>query len=170
MRFERVDVPNVDQLYIRMHETWWTSHGAVMTFVKNSSLAFTTPTKPLTEATVALVSAGGVHLKDQEPFDMENRLGDPSFRLIPNDTPIDDLRFTHDHYDHTNADRDPNCMFPLDVLRGLVREGLVGAAAPTHVGFTGWIAKTDVLIKESAPRVAERLREDGVDAAILTGG
>jgi D-proline reductase (dithiol) PrdB len=170
MKFERLSVPNVDQLYIRMHETWWVSHGAAMTFVKNSSLAFTVPTKPLTEATVALVSAGGVHLKDQEPFDMENRLGDPSFRLIPGDAAPEDLRFTHDHYDHTNADRDPDCMFPLEALRALARDGRVGAVAPTHVGFTGWIPKTDVLIKESVPRVAERLRQDGVDVAVLTGG
>ena len=170
MPFERVNLADVDQLYIRMHETWWTSHGAVMTFVKNTSLAFTKPTKPLTEARVALVSAGGVHLKDQEPFDMENRHGDPTFRLIPGDARTEDLRFTHDHYDHTNADRDPNCMFPLDILRALVNEGRVGAAAPTHIGFTGWIAKTDTLVKESVPRVAERLRQDGVDVAILTGG
>ena len=101
MRFERVSLADIDQLYIRMHETWWRSHGSVMAYVKNTSLAFTAPAKPMVEARVALVSAGGVHLKDQPPFDMENRLGDVTFRLIPADTPVSDLRFTHDHYDHT---------------------------------------------------------------------
>jgi D-proline reductase (dithiol) PrdB len=170
MRFARVDLADIDQLYIRMHERWWQSHGPVMTYVKNASLAFTRPAKAVTEACVALITTGGIHLKDQLPFDMENRLGDATYRLIPGDTPLGDLRFTHDHYDHTSADRDPNCMFPLEPLRELAREGRIKAAAPTHVGFSGWIPKTEPLVKESVPRVIERLKQDGVDVALLTGG
>ena len=170
MRFARVDLADVDQLYIRMHERWWQSHGPVMTYVKNASLAFTVPARPMPEARVALITTGGAHHKDQPPFDLDNRIGDPSFRLIPSDTPLSDLRFAHDHYDHTSADLDPNCMFPLERLRELARDGRIKAVASMHVGFSGWIPKTEALVKEFVPRVAERLKADGTDVALLTGG
>jgi D-proline reductase (dithiol) PrdB len=170
MEFERVTLADIDQLYIRMHERWWASHGDVMTYVKNQSLAFAVPSKPPSQATVALISTGGVHLQDQEPFDMVNRVGDSSVRFIPRDARLDDLLFTHDHYDHTGADRDPNCMFPLGHLRDFAAEGRIGAAAPSHAGLSGWIPRTEVLTKTTVPQIIERFKDEGVDVALLTGG
>ena len=170
MQYERVDLADVDQLYIRMHERWWASHGAVMVYIKNQSVAFTTPSKPKAQATVALVTTGGAHRKDQIPFDMTSRVGDPTVRFIPYDTPSADLLFTHDHYDHTSADKDPNCMFPLEHLRAFASEGVIGAVAPTHVGVSGWIPGPEALLKNTVPQIIERLKEDGVDVALLTGG
>jgi D-proline reductase (dithiol) PrdB len=170
MRFEPVHLADVDQLYIRMHERWWASHGDVMTFVKNASLAFTRPARPMAEATVALVTTGGVHLKTQEPFDMASRVGDSSVRFIPNDAALADLWFTHDHYDHSSADVDPNCMFPLGHLRAFAAEGTIGAAAQTHAGLSGWIPRTEELVTATVPQIVARFKDEGVDVALLTGG
>ena len=69
--------------------------------------------RPASDTTVALITAGGVHLADQAPFDMQDPEGDGSFRIIPRQTRQADLRITHDYYDHAAADKDVNCVLPL---------------------------------------------------------
>jgi len=170
MEFERVELGDVENLYIRMHERWWSSHGEVMVYIKNQSVAFTPPAKPMRLATVALITTGGAHLNTQPPFDLTSRTGDSSVRFIPNDAPYGDLLFTHDHYDHTSADKDPNCMFPLEHLQALASERVIGASAPVHVGLSGWIPRPDALLKSSVPKIIERFKADAVDVALLTGG
>ena len=54
-------------------------------FVENPGIPWTPVTKPLSQSVVALVTTAGVHLKSQEPFDMEDPDGDPSFRAIPSE-------------------------------------------------------------------------------------
>ena len=79
----------------------------------------------LSKATVAIVTAGGVHLKEQEPFNTADELGDLTFRVIPDDADTSQLLVSHHHYDHADADSDINVVFPLDVLRDLKAEGFV---------------------------------------------
>ncbi len=83
---------------------------------------FTPVTKPLSEMTIALASACGAHLKSDARF---NLAGDTSFREIPDDTPTSELMISHGGYDNSDANRDINCMFPLDRLHELVKEGFI---------------------------------------------
>ena len=53
---------------------------------------FTELNKPLNKCKVAFITAGGIHKKDQTPF---NTSGDFSYRTIPFDTPSDQLMVTH---------------------------------------------------------------------------
>lgn len=170
MQFERAVLQDVEDSYKKIHERWRVSHGDVITFERNSRVAFTPLSKPMREATVALVSTGGVHLTDQRPYDMASRVGDMSLRFIPAEAQPRDLLFTHDHYDHTSADVDPNCMFPLEHLRSVAREGLIGSVAATHIGASGWIPRPGPFLKDAVPQIVDRFRADGVDVALLTGG
>lgn len=77
-------------------------------------------TKRLSECRVAIVTTAGVHLKGEPPFDMFDKDGDHSFRAIPLSAPTDALKITHDYYDHTDAEKDINIVFPIDRLKGLV--------------------------------------------------
>ena len=95
--------------------------------------------KPLSECNVALVSTAGVHLKSQQAHDLLNPHGGVSFREIPGDTHLSDVAVDHVYYDTTDANKDPNCVFPLDRLRELVNMGTIGAIAPMHYGFMGFI-------------------------------
>jgi len=128
--------------------------------------------RPLPEARVALVTAGGVHLADQPPFDMANPDGDGSFRVIPRGVGPAELRITHDYYDHAAADRDTNCVLPLDRLEELARAGEIGAVAPRHVGMMGHLsgAALGVLVDRSAGEIAALFREDGVDLVLAVPG
>lgn len=137
---------------------------------RNTRIAFHRLQKPLSELRVALATSSGVYVKDQPPFDMVARAGDRSVRWIPADVDSRDLRFAHDHYDHTDADRDPNCVFPIDRLRELAAAGAIGSVAAAHVGFMGFIPQPDLFVSETVPEVASRLVRDGVDVAVLSPG
>ena len=125
--------------------------------------------KPVRECKVALVTTGGVHLKTQEPFDMENPDGDPTFREIPGGAARDALTITHDYYDHRGADVDLNVVFPLERLKELADEGAIGGVSPVHLSFMGHIDAELVerLVEETAPAAARRLREAGAEVALL---
>src|SRR5919199_3040236 len=99
---------------------------------------FTPFDRELQKSTIAIVTAGGVHLKDQEPFNIADELGDLTYRVIPPDVDSSELMVTHHHYDHTDADQDINVVFPVDVLRELVAEEFVGEVARKHIGYMGY--------------------------------
>ena len=54
-------------------------------------------TKPLKDATLALITTAGLHLPTQPPFDFKVRGGDFSFREIPYDVDVADLQISHPH-------------------------------------------------------------------------
>ena len=139
-------------------------------FTPNESIAWAPLRRPLTQCRVALVSTAGVHLKSQPAHDLLNPHGDPSFREIPGDTPARALAVDHSHYDTSDANADPNCVFPIDRLRELARMGVVGAVAPLHFGLMGFIPDGRLLRDTTAPIVAERLLDSGADAVVLTPG
>jgi D-proline reductase (dithiol) PrdB len=134
-----------------------------------SDVPFVPFTLPLSAARVALISTGGVHLRSQPPFTMQDTHGDPSYRVIPADTALDQITITHDYYDHRDADQDLNILFPMGILRELVGEGHVGSLA-TCYGFMGHIEPPHVatLITRSAPQVAGKLGQERVDAVLLS--
>ena len=128
--------------------------------------------KAVDKSRVAIVTTAGVHLKDQTPFDMKDPLGDPTFREIPDAAPLDDIRITHDYYDHTDAEKDINIVFPVERLREAVAAGEAGSVAPLHFSFMGHIdgEYVETLYNETAPAVAAKLKENGTDIALFTPG
>ena len=125
----------------------------------------------LSRATVAIVTAGGVHLKGQEPFNTADELGDLSFRIIPPEADASQLMVTHHHYDHADADRDINVVFPLDPLRDLQREGFIREVAKKHVGYMGYTMQLKAMYEGTAPEIANEIdRGSRADVVVLTGG
>ncbi len=124
--------------------------------------------KELKDSRVALVSTAGVHLKEDEPFD--TRGSDPTYRILPSNAKMEDLMITHGHYDDSQAHLDINVVFPIDRLRELKEEGIIGSIAVNFYTFRGYIPKTRPLTKKSAPEVANALVKDEVDIAVLTPG
>ena len=125
----------------------------------------------LSRATVAIVSAGGVHLRDQEPFNIADELGDLTFRVIPPDAAASELVVTHHHYDHRDADEDINVVFPVDVLRDLVEEGFIQEVARKHIGYMGYTMQLKAMYEGTAPEIANEIdRGSRADLVVLTGG
>ena len=90
--------------------------------------------KELKDMTIALATAAGVHHKEQERF---NLAGDFTWRKITDTMPSSELMVSHGGYDNSDVNKDINCMFPIDRIHELAKEGFIKACAPVHAGFMG---------------------------------
>lgn len=122
---------------------------------------------PLRQARITLVTAGGAMVRGEPPFD---RAGDSTFRAIPAETPANELEFGVTSYDHTDVNRDPNCMFPLERARELAAAGEIGGLTAFHFGMQGGGGDMEAIRTQLAPALIERLKSQGTDAVLLTGG
>ncbi len=82
------------------------------------SIPFTPLSKPLSEATLALVTSAGISLKTDPPFDMEREKkegtwGDRSFRAIPRGSTAADVNVNHLHINTQFILQDINVILPL---------------------------------------------------------
>ena len=121
--------------------------------------------KPLSACVVAVVSSGGIYLPGMPPFSPDKN--DLTFRQIPLDADLAKALISHNHYQHEDAERDPNVIFPVGQLRELARRGLIGAPARLNFTFMGRIFKRNALLNWMAPSLWAALRQEEVDAALL---
>jgi len=129
-------------------------------------------TRPLAEARIGLVTTAGVHLRSDSPFDMSDSTGDPELRVVPSGADAGDLMITHDYYDHADADQDINIVFPVERLREMAREGIIGGVTRRFISFMGHIDTNHFprFLEDQLPRAAAMLLEDGADAVLVTPG
>lgn len=120
--------------------------------------------KPLAECRVGLVASGGIYATGQMAFHFKD---DASFRAIPTDVKTADLRTAHFAYDQTDARRDPNVVFPIDTLRGLAKEGVIGSLTRHAFTFMGGIYSSRKVREGLAPLLAERLVAEQADLVVL---
>ncbi|MCF8052400.1 MAG: glycine/betaine/sarcosine/D-proline family reductase selenoprotein B [Desulfobacterales bacterium] len=107
--------------------------------------------------TFALVTSGGLYLKDsQPPFDTESIHGDTSFREIPKSASQDDFGIAHAHYDHSLAEQDINIIFPLQRFIELEKEKIIGRFADTHYSFS-YVNDAATLVKKTVPDLISRI-------------
>lgn len=124
-------------------------------------------TKELKEMRVALATAAGVHLKTDKRF---NLAGDTTFRAIPNTATVDEMMVSHGGYDNGDVNKDINCMFPIDRLHELASEGYIKEVAPIHYGFMGGGGDQTAFTEVTGPEIAAKLKEENVDAVVMTAG
>lgn len=77
------------------------------------------------------------------------------------------MSVSHLHIDTRLADRDLNCVLPLERAAELSAEGALGELAPTHYSFMGYLPRAETFLAESVPRMIERMRSEEVDAVLL---
>jgi D-proline reductase (dithiol) PrdB len=154
-------VPSLARKFTASYEPW-----------KSLDIPWTPVTTALEHSKIAIVTTAGVHHKDQMPFNMKDRDGDPSYRTIDITRSLSSLMITHDYYDHSDADKDINIVFPIERLKEFAKAGFIGHIAQFHYGFMGHITGKHILtlINKSAPEVANRLKKDNVDIVLLTPG
>ena len=70
------------------------------------------------------------------------------------------------NFDRTGFQEDHNIAFPLDRLNELAKQGVVGAVADFHYSFMG--ATQIRQLETKAKELAQLLKDDGVDAVLLT--
>lgn len=168
MEFVPLELANVERLHREWQERVAQSHNGIVYY--DEHVAFTRPTKPMAESRVALATTAGAHLDNQQPFDMSDHAGDQTIRFIPGDVSPQRIRFTHDHFDHTDADQDPDCVFPLRRLHEMADEGIIGSVAAVHASSSGFMPDPRPFLTNAVPEAIERFQADGVDVIVLSGG
>ncbi len=144
---------------------------------------FTLPSKLLSASRVSMVSFAGVYRKGQKPFStapgpVSSALramrfrdrGDWSVRQVPTDCDPAELGIAHAHYDHSEADEDVNCVFPLARLIELEMEGLIGECAPMHFSMMGYVPEVKLILQTAQREVIPGLRKLDVDVVVVSGG
>ncbi|MBN3371908.1 D-proline reductase (dithiol) protein PrdB [Clostridium botulinum] len=124
-------------------------------------------TKALKDCKVGFATAGGIHIKTQEPF---KTAGDFTYRIIPSDTPSSELMVTHGGFDNSDINKDVNAMLPIDRLHELAKEGFIGGVSPVLIGFMGGGGNVQKFREETGPAIAKIFKDEGVDIVLLTGG
>ena len=125
--------------------------------------------KDLSHATIALVTSGGICPKgnpDHIEASSASKFGEYSLDGV-NDLTSETYCTAHGGYDATYADQDADRVLPVDVLRDLEREGVIGKLHDkfyTTVGNGTSVANA----KKFGAEIVNRLVSDGVTAVILT--
>lgn len=118
---------------------------------------------PLSQRRLVLVSTAGLHLHDDRPF-----LGlSTEYRLIPGSARACDLLMSHISVNHDRSgwEQDWNIAFPLDRLRELAEQAVIGSVADFHYSFMG--ATDPRALEDLTGQLVSTMRKEGVDAALL---
>lgn len=119
---------------------------------------------PLSERRIAIISSAGLFRRGSDPF----RGRDADYRAIPGDTRWEDLLTSHIsvNFDRTGLQEDWNVAFPLDRLKEMATQGVIGSLANTHYSFMG--ACDPISMEPYARELAVRLKQEEVDSVLLT--
>ena len=147
-------------------------YGAPYRWAHYRDVPFTPMTKPLGEATIALITTAAPYRPeagDQGPGAAYNNAA-KFYTVYSGDSSQDhDLRVSHIGIDrkHTTAE-DANTWFPLPALRAAAARGLIGKVAPRfHGAPTNRSHKTTLDV--DARELVARVQEDRADGVVIAG-
>ncbi len=117
----------------------------------------------LSAARVAIISTAGLHRRTDRPF----AVGESGYRLIPKDVKTNELIMSHisTNFDRIGFQQDLNTVFPLDRLKELAMDGLIGSVAAYHYSFMG--ATDPTRMEQEARNLCSILKNDQVTAVLL---
>lgn len=142
---------------------------------------FTPLSTTLSQARLALLTSSGHYVAghDPQPLGHTNMTQEEAIKLMPTfmrrpaalaaiplDTPPDQLRVRHGGYDIRSTEADPGVTFPLNHLRALAREGLIGSLVDPAYSFIGVTAQRRLLNHEG-PQWVQQLQAHGAQGAVL---
>jgi D-proline reductase (dithiol) PrdB len=130
--------------------------------------------KPLNECRFALATTAGIFQEGSEPpFDTEREKrepmwGDPTFRRLSRDVKQEEIGASHLHTNNRDILSDMNIVLPVHRFLELESEGVIGSLAPTSYSYMGYQPNTTEWRERYAPEAASLMKEEGVDAVLLT--
>lgn len=120
----------------------------------------------LNKRRVAIITTSGIHRDGDRPFG-DGSL-DADYRVIPGGVRAGELVMSHVsvNFDRTGFQQDINVVFPIDRLKELAADGVIGEVADYHYSFMG--APPPRTLEPKARQLAGMLKKDRVDAVLLT--
>lgn len=119
---------------------------------------------PLSERKIAILSSAALYPRGGDPI-LHNS-GD--YLEIPTSLPNSEILMSHVsiNFDRSGWQRDINVVYPIDRMRELVNEGVVGELA--DVSFTVLGATEPMKMLESVESIAARVKRDQIDSVLLS--
>jgi D-proline reductase (dithiol) PrdB len=119
---------------------------------------------PLGKRRVAIITTAGLQVRGDIAF----KAGSADYRVIPADAAAADIVMSHVsvNYDRTGFQEDINVVLPIERLRELAQERVIGSVAAYHYSFMG--AAPIKALEPKAIELAGLLKKDHVDAVLLS--
>jgi D-proline reductase (dithiol) PrdB len=136
-------------------------------FVENTYAPFTPLKRALPLLNLALISSAGAYIDGTEPFDIESRDGDVNFREIPVEVEAADLLYAARGYDAAAVRQDRNVQIPIERLTEFQTNAVIGRLNQVWWSLSSYIPNAALVAGELAPRLADRLVNYEVQAALL---
>ena len=125
--------------------------------------------KDMAHATIALVTSGGIVPKgnpDHIESSSASKFGEYSLAGVT-DLDADTFETAHGGYDPVYANEDADRVLPVDIMRDLEKEGVIGKLHDNYYATVG-NGTAVASAKMYGAEIGKRLVADGVDAVILT--
>ena len=141
---------------------------------KVEPIPWTPLAKPIEKCRFALVTTAGLYMKDRDPsFDLDGERrnpfwGDPTYRVIPREARQEQIGVAHLHINAADLLADMNVALPVQRFLELEAASKIGSLAASHYSFMGFQMDNSAWEKRYGPEVAARMKEEGVDAVLLT--
>lgn len=119
--------------------------------------------RPLAQSRIAILTSAALHRRSEMPFPA----GTAEFRELPSSLPASEMLMSHIsiNFDRAGFQRDINVAYPIDRLKELAAQGVIGSVADTHYSVMG---STDpITMVQTADALAGRLKQENVDAILL---
>ena len=133
---------------------------------KHDSVPLASLGKPLAECRLAFISTSGVQPRGSVPFDTVHPVGDYTFRRVPSTARVSELEIHQLKYPTAGAARDLNVIFPIERLRELAGDGVIGGLTEYFYTFIGYNMDPERLERTLAEDIAAAVAADGADIAL----
>ncbi len=130
--------------------------------------------RPLDKCRFGLVTTAGIYDKERErPFDVEREKrepmwGDPTYRRIGRAVGHAQIGASHLHINNRDILADINIVLPLSRFAELEEEGVIGSLAAVNLSLMGYQPNTSEWRDRYGREVAGLLKDEAVDAVLLT--
>lgn len=125
--------------------------------------------RKLCDATIMLITDGGIVPKgnpDRIPSTSSDRFGVYSVHNTPS-LCAEDYEISHQGYDNSFVENNPNRLIPVDALRELEQTGIIGKLHNSFISTTGVMTSTEQS-KSLGKEIAQYVATQSVDGVIIT--
>jgi D-proline reductase (dithiol) PrdB len=136
-------------------------------WIENIHSPFTPVRRALPMLNLALISSAGAYINGMDPFDLESRDGDMNFVELPVEVEAENLRYAAKGYDPAAVMEDRNSQIPIDRLTEYAENAVIGGLNNVWWSVSSHIPNAQRVAEELGPKIAERLRRYGIQAALL---
>lgn len=136
-------------------------------FIENQHAPFTPLKRALPLLNLALISGAGAYITGADPFDIDSREGDVTYREIPVEVGAADLSYAAKGYDPAAIKEDRNCQIPIERLLEYQENAVIGQLNEVWWSVSSFTPDAVRVAEELTPAIVERLERYQVRAALF---